>query len=125
MKKTASALLDQRTILRSIHDGDEPVDREVYDEYARGFDDIPILDDAVIIPPRPRLPPSFVDGERRSLRKQERPDGFDLRQAKLDELEELYREYLSTQPLRRKRKTVAHPSKPTRRQKRRPKRAAG
>ena len=93
-------------------DGDEPADRVMYEEYVRGFDEIPILDDAVRIPPRRSPPPNFVRGERASLRKAERTDGFSLRQASLDEIATLYDEYLAPQaarpqskPLRAKQKT--------------------
>jgi hypothetical protein len=123
MKKSSPAPRTERTLQTSFLGGDEPGNRAHYDEYVRGFDDIPTLDDAVIIPPRPRVPPSFVRGERRNLRKQERPDGYTQREASLAELEALYREYLDPQAARRKRKTAAR-KKPSRRKSRRAKRAA-
>jgi hypothetical protein len=76
-------------------EGDEPADHSVYQEYVRGFDEIPVLEDAVRIPPRRSPPPSFVRGERRSLRKEERADGYELREANQAELEALYGEYLA------------------------------
>jgi hypothetical protein len=76
-------------------DGDEPANQALYDEYVRGFDQIPVLEDAVRVPPRRTLPPNFVRGERRDLRKQERPDGYAQREASIAELELLYSEYLA------------------------------
>jgi hypothetical protein len=89
MKKGASELAHERTMQRVFLGGEEPADISIYEEYVRGFDEIPILDDAVRIPPRPPTPPSFVRGERRSLRKEERADGYSLREASRTELEEL------------------------------------
>lgn len=85
-------------------EGDEPPNHALYEEYVRGFDEIPVLEDAVRIPPRRSPPPSFVHGERRSLRKQERPDGYSQRVASLVELEALYGEYLAPQTAKPKRK---------------------
>jgi hypothetical protein len=85
-------------------EGDEPANHSLYEEYVRGFDEIPVLDDAVRIPPRRSLPPSFVRGERRSLRKEERDDGYALREANLSELEALYCEYLAPKAAKPKRK---------------------
>src|SRR5688500_6431036 len=85
-------------------DGDEPANRSLYEEYVRGFDEIPVLDDAVRIPPRRSLPPNFVRGERPSLRKEERGDGYALREATRAEIETLYREYLAPQTAKPKRK---------------------
>jgi hypothetical protein len=124
VKKGASELAHERTMQRVFLGGEEPADISIYEEYVRGFDEIPILDDAVRIPPRPPTAPSFVRGERRSLRKEERADGYSLREASRTELEDLYQEYLHPKPLRRKRKTAAT-KKPSRRKNRRPARATG
>lgn len=123
MKRVASAGIEQR-MLRAIALGDEPADCAPYQEYVRGFDEIPVLDDAVVVPSRPPTPPNFVRGERRNLRKQDRPDGYEQREANRAELESLYQEYLEPKPVGRKRKT-ASARKPSRRKNRRPKRAAG
>jgi hypothetical protein len=94
----------ERAAGRDAIGSDEPADRAHYDEYVRGFDEIPVLEDAVRIPPRPVRPPSFVQGERRSLRREERPDGYSLREQHLAELEALYGEYVAPQAVGRKRK---------------------
>ena len=88
-------------------EGDEPANHTLYQEYVRGFDEIPVLDDAVRIPPRRSLPPSFVRGERRSLRKEERDDGFALREANRAEIETLYGEYVAPPAAKPKRKPRA------------------
>jgi hypothetical protein len=85
-------------------EGDEPANQARYEEYVRGFDEIPVLDDAVRIPPRRSAPPSFVRGERRSLRKEERDDGYALREANRAEIEALYGEYLAPKASKPKRK---------------------
>jgi hypothetical protein len=85
-------------------EGDEPANQAHYDEYVRGFDEIPVLDDAVRIPPRRSPPPSFVRGERRSLRKEERDDDYALREANRAEIEALYGEYLAPKAVKPKRK---------------------
>jgi hypothetical protein len=85
-------------------EGDEPADHPLYQEYVRGFDEIPVLDDAVRIPPRRSPPPSFVRGERRSLRKEERDDGYALREANRADIETLYGEYLAPPAAKPKRK---------------------
>lgn len=123
MKKVATARSVERMLAISL-DSDEPADCALYQEYVRGFDEIPVLDDAVIIRPRPPAPPSFVRGERRNLRRQDRPDGYEQREANRTELENLYREYLDPTPARRRRKPGGA-KKPSRRKSRRPKRAAG
>jgi hypothetical protein len=121
MRKLASARSVERMLTMSI-DSDEPADSTLYQEYVRGFDEIPVLVDAVIIPPRPPSPPSFVRGERRNLRRRDRPDGYEQREARLAELESLYREYVDPQPAGRRRKTSA--KKRNRRKSRQSKRAA-
>jgi hypothetical protein len=85
-------------------EGDEPANHSLYEEYVRGFDEIPVLEDAVRIPPRRTLPPNFVRGERRNLRKAERDDGYSLREASRAELEALYSEYLAPKAAKPKRK---------------------
>jgi hypothetical protein len=124
MKKAASASSDARVLEAILLGSDEPADRALYQEYVRGFDEIPTLDDAVIIPPRPPAPPNFVRGERRNLRNHDRPDGYEQREANLAELERLYREYLDPKPAGPKRKATSA-KKTSRRKTRRPKRAAG
>lgn len=88
-------------------DDEQRVNQSLYDEYVRGFDVVPVLDDAVRIPPRQPRPPSFVRGERRSLRSEERPDGYSLREASLAHLERLYREYVAPNRVLRKPKKRA------------------
>jgi hypothetical protein len=85
----------RRPARRVSIESDEPADRAMYEEYVRGFDEVPILDDAVRTPPRSSPPPNFVRGERRSLRKAERADGYSFRQASLAAIEALYDEYLA------------------------------
>src|SRR5689334_6900036 len=90
---------------RTVAD-DEPGNNPAYDEYLRGFDDVPVLQDAVRIPP-PRLwQPDFRRGERRDGRQELRPDGYLIREATLAEIELLYHEYTQPAPVapRRKRK---------------------
>ena len=88
-------------------DDERRVNHSLYDEYVRGFDEVPVLDDAVSVPPRPPRPPSFVRGERRNLRTEQRPDSYSLREASFAELEQLYREYLAPKPVGRKPKKRA------------------
>lgn len=83
----------ERAVKSLLADGNEPAYAALYDEYERGFAEVPVLDDAVRIPPRRALPPNFVRGERRDLRKQERADGYAQREASIAELEMLYGEY--------------------------------
>jgi hypothetical protein len=84
----------ERALARVSTADAEPAGQALYEEYVRGFDEIPVLEDAVRIPPRRTLPPNFVRGERRDLRKQERSDGYLQREASLAETEWLYREYV-------------------------------
>jgi len=72
---------------------EEPADHSLYEEYVSGFDDVPILNDAVRIAPRRAGQPSFTRGERRDLRKEARQDGYLLRTTRLEALERLYEEY--------------------------------
>lgn len=98
MTKVTAERLAERLLTEGAPADGEPVNHALYEEYLRGFDDIPVLDDAVRIPPRPAPPPSFVRGERRSLRKHERNDGYLLREAFLAELERQYQEYVAPLP---------------------------
>ncbi len=91
----------------SAPDDERRVNHLLYDEYVLGFDEVPVLLDAVSIPPRQPRPPSFVRGERRSWRSEERPDSYSLREASFAELERLYGEYVAAQPVRRKPKKRA------------------
>jgi hypothetical protein len=88
----------ERAAANVFLDGEEPSDHDCYEEYVRGFDEVPVLEDAVAIPPRRPPSPSFVRGERRSARRKERPDGYALREATLAEIENAYGEYLSPAP---------------------------
>jgi hypothetical protein len=72
---------------------DEPGNDAAYTEYVRGFDDVPVLLDAVRIPPRRAFVPDFRRGERRDARKESRPDGYTVRESKSAEIELLYHEY--------------------------------
>jgi hypothetical protein len=71
----------------------------VYAEYVRGFDDIPVLSDAVHAPPMPRPPPDFRRGERKDVRKEPRPDSYALREALAAELASRYAEYCGEAPV--------------------------
>ena len=78
---------------RTVATNDEPGNNSVYEEYLRGFDDIPVLQDAVGMPPRRHPPPDFRRGERRDVRQEPRPDAYSVREAGLAEVEILYHEY--------------------------------
>jgi hypothetical protein len=84
-------------VSHSAHDA-EPDDFSVYEEYVRGFDDVPVLQDAVHAPPRPRPPPDFRRGERRDARKEARPDAYAVREDNAAELARLYGEYCGDIP---------------------------
>jgi hypothetical protein len=73
---------------RTVASDDEPGNNAAYDEY-----EIPVLQDAVQIPPPRRRQPDFRRGERRDVRQEQRPDASLLREATLAELEFLYHEY--------------------------------
>jgi hypothetical protein len=64
---------------------------DVYDEYVRALDDVPVLRDAVALPPPP--PPDFRRGERPNLRKEPRGDSAIERGRRAAETEDAYREY--------------------------------
>ena len=86
---------------RAVAADDEPGNNAAYDEYLRGFDDIPVLQDAVRIPP-PRLrQPEFRRGERPDARQAQRPDAYSLREGTVAEIEFLYREYTQPAPVAR------------------------
>jgi hypothetical protein len=97
----------ERAVANLVVEGDEPSNHAHYEEYVRGFDEIPVLNDAVRIPPRREPPPNFVRGERRSLRREERPDGYSQREASLAEIETHYREYSAPTAVRAKRATTS------------------
>lgn len=79
---------------------------ELYAEYLRGFDDVPVLRDAVRVPP-PKALPDFRAGARRDERKETRPDPYVERELGKAELERLYDEYLHPVPVRPKAKKRA------------------
>jgi hypothetical protein len=81
------------------HAAAEPDDFSVYEEYVRGFDDLPILQDTVHAPPRPRPPPDFRRGERRDARKESRPDAYTVREDNAAELARRYGEYCGEPPV--------------------------
>lgn len=99
----------ERAAANLFLDGEEPSNHDCYEEYVRGFDEVPVLEDAVAIPPRRPTPQSFVRGERRSVRKEERPDGYELREATQAETEKLYGEYLAPKAAKAKRKKPRAP----------------
>jgi hypothetical protein len=84
---------------RTVAPDDEPGNNAAYDEYLRGFDDIPVLQDAVRTPPPRRQQPDFRRGERRDVRQENRPDESSLREATLAEIEFLYHEYTQPAPV--------------------------
>jgi len=69
----------------------------LYEEYLRGFDDLPVLRDAVSPPPPRVARPDFRRGERRDQRKVAREDTQSLRQLRERDLEATYREYLGAE----------------------------
>jgi len=114
----------ERAAANLFLDGEEPSNHDCYEEYVRGFDEVPVLEDAVAIPPRRPAPQSFVRGERRSVRKAERPDGYALREATQAETEMLYGEYLAPNTVNSKRSKPRAP-KSAPRKRRGKSRAAG
>jgi len=86
---------------RTVALDDAPGNNAVYDEYLRGFDDVPVLQDAVRVPPPQRRQPDFRRGERRDVRQEPRPDAYLLREATSAEIELLYREYAQPAPVAR------------------------
>jgi hypothetical protein len=94
----SSALSQPPPIPDRVAASDEPGNNAAYEEYLRSFDEIPVLQDVVRIPPpRPR-PPDFRRGERRDVRQEPRPDGYAARVASQLELELMYREYAQPAP---------------------------
>ena len=69
-------------------------DRALYDEYVRGFDDVPTLTDPVGGPPPRIAPPDFRFGERKDIRKHVRPDAVTIRERNARDLERMYSEYV-------------------------------
>lgn len=94
----------ERLVESILAEGDAPAYVALYDEYVRGFDEVPVLIDAVRIPPRRTLPANFVRGERRDLRTQERQDGYTARELSIAETEMLYSEYVAPDAGKSKRK---------------------
>jgi hypothetical protein len=66
----------------------------LYDEYVRGFDDIPTLTDPVRVPPPRIAPPEFQLGERKDIRKHAREDAETLRETSAREQAKMYGEYV-------------------------------
>ena len=93
---------------------DEPGNDAAYMEYLRGFDEVPVLLDAVRIPPRRSPEPNFRRGERRDVRKDFRPDGYTVRESKLGEIEFLYREYSTHEPASSRPSKAKRKPRPTR-----------
>ena len=73
---------------------EEPGNDALYEEYLRGFDRVPILRDAVVIPPPRIAPPDFRQGERPDVRRETRLDALSLRESNVAELELVYQEYV-------------------------------
>ncbi len=97
-----AALIQAPTVRgRTVAAEGEPGNNAAYDEYLRGFDDIPVLQDAVTIPPPQRHQPEFRRGERRDARQAPRPDAYSLREATVAEIEFLYCEYTQPAPVAR------------------------
>jgi hypothetical protein len=97
MKNPASKQSQSRED-RIVVANDEPANHAVYAEYVRGFDDIPVLQDAVRIPPARAPQPDFRRGERRDARREQRPDAYSAREANAAEIELLYQEYSRPAP---------------------------
>src|SRR5881394_2058226 len=103
---------------RTVAADDEPANNTAYGEYLRGFDDIPVLQDAVSIPPPRSRQPEFRRGERRDARQEQRPDAYSLREATLAEVEFLYGEYTQPAPVARPPKRKKRPKRKTKTKKR-------
>ena len=88
----------------SAEPAEPELDHALYDEYVRGFDDVPTLLDAVALPPRRVLEPDFRRGERPDQRKEQRLDPQAARSARTADLEQSYREYEQPEPARAARK---------------------
>lgn len=85
------------------------LDHALYDEYVRGFDDVPTLHDAVALPPRRVPQPDFRRGERPDRRKEQRLDAHALRADKAADIELAYREYEQPEPAPASRKKPKRP----------------
>lgn len=99
---------DDHASLSSAELATPELDHALYDEYVRGFDDVPTLHDAVALPPRRVPQPDFRLGERADRRKEQRTDAQALRAVKAAEIEQSYREYEQPEP------APAAPKKPKR-----------
>ena len=89
-------------------------DCALYDEYVRGFDDVPTLTDPVVVPPPRIAPPDFRFGERKDIRKHARQDAVTMREHNARELAEMYIEYAepaATKPKAGKSKKNGRPRK--------------
>jgi hypothetical protein len=104
--------LEDQTFAALLHFGH---DYALYDEYVRGFDDVPTLTDPVLVPPPRIAPPQFQLGERKDIRKHAREDAETLRETSAREQAEMYGEY--AEPGAKKAKT----SKPRKKRQRRKK----
>jgi hypothetical protein len=78
---------------RPVAANGEPGNAAVYEEYLRGFDEIPVLQDAVRLPPSRSPQPDFRLGERRDVRQQPRPDAYSVREENSGDLVLQYQEY--------------------------------
>jgi hypothetical protein len=87
----ATLALEDQTFA-GLLDGEDPC--ALYDEYVRGFDDVPTLTDPVALPPPRLVPPEFRLGERKDIRKRAREDAATLRETNAREQAHLYDEYL-------------------------------
>jgi hypothetical protein len=91
------------------------IERDLYQEYLAGLDELPVLRDAVQLPPPP--PPDFRQGERPDLRKARRDDAHAARERRRVECEHAYLEYSTTaadasRPAKRPQRRSAHAARP-------------
>jgi hypothetical protein len=93
-----------------------------YEEYSRGFDAVPTLQDTVGPVPRRLIPPDFRRGERPDQRRNARPDYQSQRDDATMELEALYGEYAGGAPAPGKSKHSARKKASTGKRKQRRKR---
>ena len=105
------------------HADDESGGHALYDEYVRGFDEVPVLRDAVALPPR-RVTPDFRKGERPDNRSEARPDPYSAREAKSAETAALYAEYVDPEVGRPKPKKKRKPKSKSKNKKSRKARAS-
>jgi hypothetical protein len=93
-------------------------DCALYDEYVRGFDDVPTLTDPVALPPPRLAPPDFRFGERKDVRRHARQDAVTIREQCSRELEAMYAEYVEPGvPAAKGRKSATRKRKRQRRKK--------